>query len=113
MRPPNFKKAAKKAVPVLSRVNTATLQPGRLLKLTDDANGWDFPNTDMSKFEVGQVYVEWLNKPSYLFLLLKIEEKHDERYHWYELTFLLNGDSPTEITFRSDGHFCTFCVKVC
>lgn len=43
MRPPNFKKAAKKAVPVLSRVNTATLQPGRLLKLTDDANGWDFP----------------------------------------------------------------------
>lgn len=43
MRRPNFKKAAKKAAPVLSRVNTATLQPGRLLKLTEEVNGWDLP----------------------------------------------------------------------
>lgn len=75
------------------------------------------PNLDMSKFVVGQVYVEYLNKTSDLFLLLKIEEKHDEKfegYHWYQLTFLVNdGDSPVEITFRSDGYFCAFCEKFC
>lgn len=67
------------------------------------------------KFVVGQVYADFLSKPSDLFLLLKIEQKHDENgYQWYELTFLVSVNSvPYEIAFRSDGHFCTFCEKLC
>lgn len=72
----------------------------------------------MSKFVVGHVYVDHL-EPCNLFLLLKIEQKHDEKselaqYQWYELTFLVSvGNTPYEITLLSDGYFCTFCEKLC